>query len=114
MVAHEVIGGGVAQRIGESSVEPFKSVNMMAIQPISALSPGRSNCSGQSRRKAGMAITRSPVSASWAQLDPRRRTQAVVALVADRELIPAVRPFKQDIGAACYERRDDPVFAVLG
>ena len=41
---------------------------MMAIQPISALSPGRSNCSGESRRKAGMAITRSPVSASLAQL----------------------------------------------
>ena len=34
-----------------------------------------------------------------------------VVLVADRELIPAVRFFKQDVGAARYERRDDSVGA---
>ena len=84
----------------------------MAIQPISALSPGRSNCSGQSRRKAGMAITRSPVSASLAQLRSLDdEDERPVALVADRELVSAARFLKQNVAAARHERRDDSVGA---
>jgi hypothetical protein len=59
-----------------------------------------------------MAITRSPVSASWAPiaiLDDEH--QWPVALVADYELIAAARPFKQNVGAARHKRRDDAVGA---
>ena len=85
---------------------------MMAIQPISALSPGRSNCSGASRRKAGMAITRSPVNASRgpvAVLDDE--DERPVALVADREFIRVARFLKEDVAAACNELRDETVGA---
>ena len=34
-----------------------------------------------------------------------------IALVADRELIPGTRPFKQNVAAARHERRDDAVGA---
>jgi len=109
MVAHEVIGGGVAQRIVELG-RALRSVNMMAIQPISALSPGRSNCSGQSRRKAGMAsrARRSARLGPNCDLDDERERS--VALVADRELISAARP-SSECRSARHERRDDAVGA---
>ncbi len=85
---------------------------MMAIQPISALSPGRSNCSGESRRKAGMAITRSPVSASLAQLrSSTTKTSGLSLSLRIASSFLRARFLKQNVGATRHERRDDAVGA---
>ena len=85
---------------------------MMAIQPISALSPGRSNCSGESRRKAGMAITRSPVSASLAQLrSSTTKTSGLSLSLRIASSFSAARFFEQNLAAARHERRDGAVGA---
>ena len=111
MVAHEVIGGGVAQRIvelgralqiGEHDGNPADLGIVAGTEQLLRTEPtegGHGNHALAGQRVLG------PV----AILDDERERS--VALVADRELIPAARPLKQNVGAARYERRDDAVGA---
>jgi hypothetical protein len=59
-----------------------------------------------------MAITRSPVSASLAQfavLD--HEDKGPIALVADRERVPAAPLLEQNVGAASHHRRHEAIGA---
>src|SRR5271169_2436402 len=111
MVAHEVIGVGIPQRIvelrralqiGEHDGDPADLGIVAGTKQLLRTEPtegGHGNHALAGQRVLGpVAILN----------DERARS---VALVADRELIPAVRSFKQDVGAARYERRDDAVGA---
>src|ERR1700676_1366706 len=111
MVAHEVIGGGVAQRIielgralqiGEHDGNPADLGTVAGTKQLLRTEPtegGHGNHALADQRVLG------PV----AILDDERERS--VALVADSQLIPATRPFEQNVGAARYERRDDAVSA---
>ena len=90
MVAHQTIGGGVAEA-SYSFVDPCRSVKTIATRPISTSSPGRNSCSGHSRRNAGIAITASPVSASFAQLRSsmtKNNGRSVLLLMTNSPLWP--------------------------
>src|SRR5271157_1683019 len=68
MVAHEVVGGSVTQRIVEFGRALQVGEHDGDPADLGVVAWTKQLLGGQSRRKTGMAITRSPVSASWAQL----------------------------------------------
>src|SRR5208337_436436 len=109
MVAYEVVGCDVAQRVvefgralqvGEHDGDPADlrvvawTKQLLGAEPTEG-GHGDHPLSGQR------------VEGPFAVLDDEH--ERPIALVADHELIPSVRPFEQNVAAARHERRDDTV-----
>ena len=111
MVANEVVGGSVAERIvefgralevGEHDGDPADLGIVARTQQLLGREPAE-------RGHGDHALSRQRVLGPIAVLDDEG--ERLVALVADRELISAARFFEQNVAAARHQRRDEAVGA---
>src|SRR5271157_4888306 len=111
MFAHEVVGCDVAQRVvefgralqvGEHDGDP---ADLRVVAWTKQLLGAEPTEGGHGDHPLAGQRVLGPV----AVLDDEDARP--VAFVADYELIPAIRPFKQNVTATRHERRDDPVAA---